>query len=624
MRTFPVTVALLLSLANPSAPASNNDRSQDNLEVDSDDPGDLEVSFGEPTAGQERLLRAASASQKKLQPKHVLPINKQVSAFLPAGTYKRFLYRQSRDGVAISLVVTPCSASLRGQITFQPDKIREGGKREVLRTINGPDQVIYSARRGLTGDYDVNISSSADTYVHFLATDEDLAGLGSLRTKVQVRSRSKSRAEISWSPGSHGGQALSYCLITSPTQHFSSVCGGLSAKFGLQPPESGGARRRRQQGASPPRRQGPEPNDSITVGCVGKTTVYTLYDLLPGRKYFVTVFGQYANRSVSFQYGTAEFRYQDRSERTSMRIRQNRVTKLRLSPWRPFRILELRVPAKYERLHYFVVPCGGPLSLQVNRTYNSPGVSDESVLIQEVNISSDVLIRSDLNSSRLTVGNVRYQFNLTAPGGATTVEFQATWRRGRLRVASLPGRPRVRAAGPRRRARLGLNCSQLALRMPRARGRRLEYCVLLELDTTGRTGRRFKAPSACGLELRHAHHPANMTRCGSSKQLRRRKRVEVIFDDLTPGQSYVVRAMVRPDKGRFIPYSLSQVTLPPCSDEVPNELTEDNIAGLQPIGAQGSGTRTSAEQTGSSRPASADSRAEAAEETNNELTDWTP
>ena len=90
----------------------------------------------------------------------------------------------------------------------------------------------------------------------------------------------------------------------------SSVCGGLSAKFGQQPPDGGSARRRRQQVAPPPRRQGAEPNDNITVGCVGKATVYTLYDLVPDRQYFVSVFGQYANRSVSFQYGTAEFRWE--------------------------------------------------------------------------------------------------------------------------------------------------------------------------------------------------------------------------------------------------------------------------------------------------------------------------
>ena len=48
-------------------------------------------------------------------------------------------------------------------------------------------------------------------------------------------------------------------------------------------------------------------NGNITVGCVGKATVYTLYDLVPERLYYVTVFGQYVNRSVSFQYGTMTF-----------------------------------------------------------------------------------------------------------------------------------------------------------------------------------------------------------------------------------------------------------------------------------------------------------------------------
>ena len=39
-----------------------------------------------------------------------------------------------------------------------------------------------------------------------------------------------------------------------------------------------------------------------------------------------------------------------------------------------------------------------------------------------------------------------------------------------------------------------------------------------------------------------------------------RKRVEVIFDGLIPGQTYVARAMVRPQRGRFVPYNLSQVS----------------------------------------------------------------
>ena len=55
----------------------------------------------------------------------------------------------------------------------------------MLRSIRGPDQVIYSARRGQTGNYDVNITSTADTYVHFLATDEDLAGLGNWLLTVE-------------------------------------------------------------------------------------------------------------------------------------------------------------------------------------------------------------------------------------------------------------------------------------------------------------------------------------------------------------------------------------------------------------------------------------------------------
>ena len=65
-----------------------------------------------------------------------------------------------------------------------------------------------------------------------------------------------------------------------------------------------------------------------------------------------------------------------------MRIRQNRVSQLRLSAARPFRRLELRGPSRYERLHYFVVPCGGPLSMRVLRSYNGTGLSDEPVLIQ--------------------------------------------------------------------------------------------------------------------------------------------------------------------------------------------------------------------------------------------------
>ena len=84
---------------------------------------------------------------------------------------------------------------------------------------------------------------------------------------------------------------------------------------------------------------------------------------------------------------------------------------------------------------------------------------------QMVNISSGVLIRSDLNISRLASREDQYQFELAAPGGATVIQFQATWRRRRLRVATLPGRLRVRAVSRRRRARLGLSCSQLALRV---------------------------------------------------------------------------------------------------------------------------------------------------------------
>ena len=58
------------------------------------------------------------------------------------------------------------------------------------------------------------------------------------------------------------------------------------------------------------------------------------------------------------------------------------MSQLRLSTSRPFRRLELRGPSRYERLHYFVVPCGGPLSMRVLRSYNSTGLSDKPVLIQ--------------------------------------------------------------------------------------------------------------------------------------------------------------------------------------------------------------------------------------------------
>ena len=65
-----------------------------------------------------------------------------------------------------------------------------------------------------------------------------------------------------------------------------------------------------------------------------------------------------------------------------------------------------------------------------------------------------------------------------------------------------------------------------------------------------------------------------------------------------------------------------QVTLPPCSDELPNELTEGSVVGLQPIGALGAGGRQTAEQA---RPAAAGPMtAEDAEETYNKISDWTP
>ena len=83
------TLVFLLSLAAyPSAPTSD-------LEVSSDD---LEVGLGDPTAAQERRLRAALSDEEKLQPKHVLPINKQVSAFLPGRQYKRSATDPGRHG----------------------------------------------------------------------------------------------------------------------------------------------------------------------------------------------------------------------------------------------------------------------------------------------------------------------------------------------------------------------------------------------------------------------------------------------------------------------------------------------------------------------------------------------
>ncbi|XP_037071032.1 uncharacterized protein LOC119094265 [Pollicipes pollicipes] len=150
----------------------------------------------------------------------------------------------------------------------------------------------------------------------------------------------------------------------------------------------------------------------------------------------------------------------------------------------------------------------------------------------------------------------------------------------------------------------------MVITMARSQGRRLEYCVLLEEDRSSQDGRRFKPPSVCGLEARQKRSPANLTRCGSSRELRRGKRVEVMFSDLPPGQRYIVRAMVRPEGGRFLPYKLRQVKVPACRDQsqLSNELTETNALRPGPV----------PEQLYGDTAASAD---EQAEEADNRLTD---
>ena len=60
--------------------------------------GDQEASLGDPTAASERTLRAASSFDEDNQPKHVLPINKQVSAFLPGRAFKRSVRNYAQDG----------------------------------------------------------------------------------------------------------------------------------------------------------------------------------------------------------------------------------------------------------------------------------------------------------------------------------------------------------------------------------------------------------------------------------------------------------------------------------------------------------------------------------------------
>ena len=74
-----VIFLLLPLVVEQSTPTSD-------LEVSLIDP---EVSSGDPRAASERRLRASSSYNEDSQPKHVLPINKQVSAFLPGNRYKR-------------------------------------------------------------------------------------------------------------------------------------------------------------------------------------------------------------------------------------------------------------------------------------------------------------------------------------------------------------------------------------------------------------------------------------------------------------------------------------------------------------------------------------------------------
>ena len=89
-------VVLLLSLAvGPSVPTSDPEVSPGDPGVDLGDP---EVDLGDPTEVSERRLRAASWYDEDQQPKHVLPTNKQVSAFLPGHHFKRLARSSAQDG----------------------------------------------------------------------------------------------------------------------------------------------------------------------------------------------------------------------------------------------------------------------------------------------------------------------------------------------------------------------------------------------------------------------------------------------------------------------------------------------------------------------------------------------
>ncbi|XP_063229069.1 protein NDNF [Bacillus rossius redtenbacheri] len=499
-----------------------------------------------------------------------IPDNHQVSAFLFKGETKLFFYEQRKKDSGLFIAVTPCTSSVAWSVLYRNhsdagDRLADVTVASLgapLESNRGADTEVFAREHAPPGLYVLEVTPlERESYVQFYAT-EDPGGPAALsvphRARLRLRRRGRRRQlAVSWEQSKVDPHVTQYCLAVNARRHYRSLCEARGEAQGVAPPPPAPrapgfdprlerAQARKSELASKAARAGRGLKADLLVECVGRRTQYTLTQLEHGKVYHFDVFGVNRKTNLSFPYGRAALKYDQRSRPAALRdAKAARVNLRKLDGRATFKFkVGRQAPGP---LQMYVMPCGGAVDAEVT--------SQGKVVVARRRVEGyDVLRVADAARGQ------RFLLKVVARdpdelSRISALEVLAT-ARGDAGFP-LPAMPQER----RLHEFPGLSdCRSVTLGWLPSPDPAARYCVSAAELRRGWDEAPGATPDQCAAERRRPQHCLARDPAANSTVMTHRVR------DLKPGRGYVVQVTAKKLRGKALAYDLLQVvTKDSCS-----------------------------------------------------------
>jgi hypothetical protein len=519
----------------------------------------------------------------------VIPVERQVSAFLYKGETKLFFFLHERDQSPLSLTVTPCTSSVLWRVYYrhQNDTGKLDGtavqtssnKTEPpLEEFRSNEMQTFSIETARPGLYILQVSPlERESYVKLYASLQPggpypLRLSQRPRLRLQKRQRRKSLT-VRWEPSPVDPYLMHYCLVVNTRRYYSTLCEAQGERNGVSPPDTSNA-----AGFNFPREQaeahknelaskaarlnashlgrgsggaGGKLHEDIVVGCVKKKTSYTLSDLEHGKVYHFNLFAVNKRTNLSIPYGRTTLKYEPRSKPTG--LRDGKISSVNL------RKMDGRVTFKFkvgngarDELYFYVMPCGGAVDAEVTLKGKTITSRKQIYGYEMLRVESPVLRQRFL--LRISASKSEELHRIS------TVEVLATTRPGvKSPLPELPSETQVHEYDSMRK------CNSVTVGwVPSPEPRIARYCVFarddkqMEIETS--------RPNQCALDSRLKKSDFALMHCQDRVPDNNRSVITQTIGNLKHGRRYIIQVTVTKSRGKTLSYDLLQVkTKPACT-----------------------------------------------------------